>query len=310
MNRAGKLWTLLGGLAWFGFFAITVSLPSVQEFAELPALILQVAAIVIGMGLLFMVILAGESTTWPAWSRYTMFAGGVASIVTPVVLADNSLPLRAMSTLGLILIAVPVGYWVGDRMEKVTNLVPLAVAMAFADIFSVFQGPSRRLAEGMQEHQRAVEEAMAEAMQNVPPEQAASAAAAAAESVRVPWINYLFVHMPLPIHDAVAVMGVGDFVILAFLFRAAWVHGLDKRLIYLTTLGMAILALAASQILGLALPALVSIAFGTIIVLWFTEPRMRRIDRQEIVLTIGVAALFIALMAAKWFTAASRLTGQ
>ena len=307
MNRAGRLWTLLGALAWFAFFAITVSLPSVQEFPDAAALILQVAAIIIGMGLLFMVIMAGESTTWPAWSRYLMFAGGVGSIILPVVLADNSLPLRALSTLGLILVAVPVGYWVGDRMEKVTNLVPLAVAMAFADIYSVFQGPSRRIVEGMEHHQQQVAEAMAEAMKNVPPEEAASAAAAAADSVKVPWINYLFVHMPLPLHDAQPVMGIGDFVILAFLFRAAWVHGLNKRLIYSTSLAMTILALAASQILYLALPALVTIAFGTVIVLWFTEPRMRRIDRQEIVLTIGVAALFIALMAAKWFTAVSRL---
>src|SRR5688572_28616116 len=109
MNRVGKLWTLFGALAWLGFFAITVNLPSVQEFPDLASLLLQVAAIVIGIGLLFMVILAGESTDWPSWSRYTMFAGGVGSIILPVVLADNSLPLRALSTLGLILIAVPVG---------------------------------------------------------------------------------------------------------------------------------------------------------------------------------------------------------
>lgn len=307
MNRAGKLWTLVGALAWLGFFAITVNLPSVQEFPDMASLLLQVAAIVIGIGLLFMVILAGESTDWPAWSRYTMFAGGVASIVLPVALADNSLPLRALSTLGLILIAVPVGYWVGDRMEKVTNLVPLAVAMAFADIYSVFRGPSKKIVEGMEEHQQKVAEAMAEAIKNAPPEEAATAAAAAAHSVKVPWVNYLFVHMPLPIHEAAPVMGVGDFVILAFLFRAAWVHGLDKRLIYGTTLVMAIVALAASQVFNLALPALVSIAFGTIFVLWFREPRMRNIDRQEVMLTFAVAALFIALMAGKWLMAVARV---
>ena len=65
--------------------------------------------------------------------------------------------------------------------------------------------------------------------------------------------------------------------------------------------------LAASLIFSLALPALVSIAFGTLIVLWFTEPRMRAIDRQEILLSFAVAGLFMALMAAKWFTAAARV---
>ncbi|MEZ5339720.1 MAG: hypothetical protein R3F46_15845 [bacterium] len=307
MKRAGRIWTLVGALAWLGYFALTVSLPSVEFLPEQLSLALQGLSIILGMSLLFMVILVGESADWPAWSRYLMFAGGVGSILLPVLLADNSLPLRAFSTLGLILISLPVGYWVGDRMEKVTNLVPLAVAMAFADIFSVFQGPSKRIVEGMQEHQQQVAEAMAEAAKSVPPEQAASAAAAAAEAVRVPWINYLFVHLPLPIGDAAPVMGVGDFVILAFLFRAAWVHGLNRRVMFWSTLAMAIIALAASLIFSLALPALVSIAFGTLIVLWFTEPRMRAIDRQEILLSFAVAGLFMALMAAKWFTAAARV---
>lgn len=300
MSRAGRLWTLFGSLAWFGFFAITVSLPSVAALPQALSLLLQVASIVIGIALLFMVILAGESTSWPSWSRFGMFAAGVASVLLPILLSDNSLAMRALSTFGLILIALPLGYWVGDRMEKVTNLVPLAVAMAFADIFSVFQGPSKHLASNMTEYQDKVYEAMMQAQATAPPEQAAAAAAAAAEAIKVPWINYLFVHMPLPLHDAAAVMGVGDFVILAFLFRAVWVHGLNVRVVYLTTLAMAILALGASQILGLALPALVSIAFGTIIVLWFTEPRMRRIDRQEIMLSFAVATLFMVLMAVKW----------
>ena len=307
MSRRGRIWTLVGALAWFGFFFLTVSLPGVAELPTPINLLLQVGSIVTGIALLFMVILAGESTSWPAWSRYAMFAAGVASLLTPVVLSDNSLAMRALSTFGLILMAIPMGYWVGDRMEKVTNLVPLAVAMAFADIFSVFQGPSKHLAENMTQYQQAVLDAMAQAQQAAPPEQAAQAAAAAAESIKVPWINYLFVHMPLPVHDAAAVMGVGDFVILAFLFRAVWVHGLSVKVVYLTTLGMAVLALAASQVFGLALPALVSIAFGTIIVLWFTEPRMRRIDRQEIMLSFGVAMLFMVLMAVKWFSAVAKL---
>jgi hypothetical protein len=308
MSRRGRIWTLFGSIAWFGFFAVTVSLPSVAALPETLSLLLQIASIVIGIALLFLVILAGESTSWPAWSRYAMFAGGVGCLMLPVLLSDNSLAMRALSTFGLILLALPLGYWVGDRMDKVTNLVPLAVAMAFADIFSVFQGPSRRIAADMTEYQEKVYEAMLQAQATAPPEQAATAAAAAAEAIKVPWINYLFVHMPLPLHDAAAVMGVGDFVILAFMFRAVWVHGLNVRVVYLTTLAMTILALGASQVLGLALPALVSIAFGTIIVLWFTEPRMRRLDRQEIVLSFAVALLFLALMAVKWF-AAARISG-
>lgn len=307
MNAGGRAWTLIAAIAWLCFFGLTVSLPSVEQFTIAMSVSLQVGAIIVGMGLLFMVIMAGESTTWPAWSRYLMFAGGVCSITLPVILADNSLPLRALSTLGLILISVPVGYWVGDRMEKVTNLVPLTVAMAFADIFSVFQGPSRRIVEGMNEYQQKVAAAVAEAQKAVPPEQAASAAATAAESVRLPWVNYLFVHMPLPIGDAAPVMGVGDFVILAFLFRAAWVHRLNKRLLFVTTLVTAMLALAASMVFGIALPALVSIAFGTIIVLVIAEPRMRRIDRQELMLTFAVVGLFLGLMAIKWFMAVARM---
>jgi len=62
-------------------------------------------------------------------------------------------------------------------------------------------------------------------------------------------------------------------------------------------------AVAASQLIGQALPALPFIAVGVIGWLLLTNPRLRRLDRQEIVLSILVAALFIALMAGRWAVA-------
>ena len=97
------------------------------------------------------------------------------------------------------------------------------------------------------------------------------------------------------------VLGIGDFIIIALLFRVAWVHGLSP----LTMLGACLAAigaaLAISQAVGQAIPALPFIAVGVIGWLLLTNPRLRKLDSQEIVLSIVVAGIFIVLLAGKYF---------
>jgi hypothetical protein len=193
-----------------------------------------------------------------------------------------------------------VGYWIGDRMEKVTNLIPLAVAMSFADIFSVYQGPSKEMAEQLQRF--SVEEA--ELYERTMVEAGPAAAEQAIAAMRAPLSDYVIVHFPLVgTGSTIPLLGIGDFVVLAFLFRAAWVHGVSPVKTFVTALVSIVAALTIAQMLGSVIPALPFIALGTVGFLILTESRMRRPDRQEIILSIAVAALFIALIAGKWFYA-------
>ncbi|GEM_PF-2204456 len=298
------LWLALAALGWLVYFAVTLSIPPAEGAPFAQQLLAQLAALLVGVVALMAVLLAGEKPRWPASGRWALFIGGTA-VVLLAYLANVREPVwRGLLALGVLAMALPVGYWVGDRMEKITNLIPVAVAFTFADIFSVFQGPSKRVVEELTDYEQELELAMSEAAANLPPELAAAAAAQAAAAVRAPLVDYVVVHLPLPGTGASAgVLGIGDFVILALLFRAAWVHGISPLSVLLSALVSIVAAVAASQLIGQALPALPFIAVGVIGWLLLTNPRLRRLDRQEIVLSILVAALFIALMAGRWAVA-------
>ena len=139
-----RLLVLLAALAWALYFAILLSLPALDDTLT-P---LRVAGSVIsGVAVLLTVLLAGERPPWPAAGRIAMFAAGAAAIVLPYFFNWSQPWMRGFSTLGLVALSLPIGYWIGDRMEKVTNLVPLAIAMSLADIYSVLLGPSREVGE-------------------------------------------------------------------------------------------------------------------------------------------------------------------
>jgi hypothetical protein len=99
------------------------------------------------------------------------------------------------------------------------------------------------------------------------------------------------------------VLGIGDFVVLAFLFRAAWVHHISPRLVFGAAACSVFVALFCTNVLGMALPALPYIAIGTIAVLYLGVPRVRQLDRQEVVLSLIVVGLFGALITGKYLTA-------
>ena len=292
------LWTLLGAAGWLLFFAVTLALPIE---APAPSLISQIASILLGVILLLVFLLAGEQPRWPAIARWLMFIAGLLAIAVPFAFNWHAPPVRAFTGLGIVLLALPIGYWIGDRMEKVTNLVPLAVAMSMADIFSVFHGLSRRVVQDLTEHQQKIAEATAAAMSTVPPEEAEQAAREAAAAIRAPLGDYIVVHLPVAGTGAtVPVLGIGDFIILAFLFRAAWVHGISPVKMFSAGIISLLIALGLSQAIQRPLPALPFIGLGTVGYLWLTEPRMRRLSRQEIVLSIVVALLFAALILGNW----------
>ena len=297
---------VLASLVWLLFYAATLAVPlhtvPLDKLSfDWTGLGMELASLVLGITALLGVLLAGERPTWPAWSRYVMFFSGVALIILLYTLNWHMPWARAFAALALMALAVPVGYWIGDRMERVTNLLPLAVAMSMADIFSVFQGPTRAVAEQVEKHQQELAQAAAAAMAHVPPEQAHQAARQAEAAIRAPLADYAIVYLPVAGTGAARpVLGIGDFVILAFLFRAAFVHKLHPAKVFVAGLVSLLVALLTTGLTGIALPALPFVALGTVGYLTLTEPRLRKLSRQEIVLTVIVAALFIALIAGKW----------
>lgn len=288
-----RLWPLLAALGWLIFFAAAINAP--DELSR--SLSAQLVSLPIGLGILMLILLSAARPRWPAWTRWTMFACGLLLVALPFALNLHAPLIRAVAGLGLMLLALPVGYWIGDRMEKVTNLLPLAVAMSGADIYSVYQGPSRAVSQSIANYHSEVANRVAQLGAQATPEQMEQAAA----TVRAPLADYLVVHLPVPgTHYTQPVLGIGDFIVLAFLFRAAWLHGLNPGAVFTAGFISVIAALALSNFSRQALPALPVIALGVVGYLWLTTPRMRRLDRQEIVLSWAVGALFSALILSKW----------
>ncbi len=129
---------------------------------------------------------------------------------------------------------------------------------------------------------------------------AAAQGVQAIRAVHAPLWGYFVVQLPLAgTGVGVPVLGVGDFVVLAFLLRAAWLNGIAPLKLLLATLLSTFAALAASQLSGMALPALPFIALGTVGWLWFAEPRVRKLGKQEILLSLLVVAVFGGLLLVK-----------
>lgn len=294
-----RLWPLLAALGWFAFFVVAASAPQQLEHS----LAAQAAALICGVCILMALLLSGERPRWPAWSRWVLFALGVAAVTLPYTLNLHAPLARALASLGLVAAALPLGYWIGDRMQRVTNLLPLAVAMSMADIFSVYQGPSHTVSEKITTYHSQ----LADTLRALGPQATPDAVAQATAAIRAPFEDYIVVHMPVVgTHNTLPVLGIGDFIVLAFLFRAAWVHRLNPRAVFTAGLVSVLLALLISNATSQAIPALPIIAAGTVGYLWVSDARVRKIDRQEAFLSIAVAAFFGSLMLAKWLMAVLR----
>jgi hypothetical protein len=225
-----------------------------------------------------------------------MFSGGLGVVLAAYFFNLHGYSLKPLIALALMALAVPVGYWIGERMEKITNLIPLAIAMSLADIFSVFQGPTKVIATKLTDY---TDKVASVAASHAPHE-----AAKIIAEMKAPLADYIIVHFPIAgQQQTTPILGIGDFVVLAFLFRAAWVHHVSPRLMLAAAAGSIFAALGLSTALEMPLPALPFIAIGTLSVLWLSQPRVRRMDRQEVVLSFAVIAIFGALITGKYLSA-------
>jgi hypothetical protein len=289
-------WLGLSVGSWFLYFAAALTCPLLPDGSSY---LLQGASILLGIVILSTVLLAGEHAPLSITARWACLSGGLLAMLLPWALNLQQPAVRSLATLGLVFIALPVGYWIGDRMEKATNLIPLAIAMSLADIYSVLQGPSRQVGEAIQAHQDALGARITQLGQSPTPQQIAGATA----GLRAPLADFVVAHLPLAgLKATVPVLGIGDFIALAFIFRAVWVHRLHPRGVFIAALLSTLAALAVSLLTQRMIPALPFIALGVVGWLLCSSPRLRRLDRQEALLSIGVSVLFGALLLGKWLS--------
>ncbi|MCC7479103.1 hypothetical protein IT575_11675 [bacterium] len=286
-HKAARWWTLLAGAAWVSFFLLTLAFPKQPDGGSVT---LQLLSVAIGIVVLCGLLIASQRPFWSVFARTFMFLAGVLVVTGLYALNLHSGIVPAFTALALMVIALPLGYWIGEKMERATHLIPLALTMSMADIYSVAQGPTKKIAEDLVAHQEKVAEVTRQAGQAV------------ASELRTPLADYIIVHLPLAgSGQSSPVLGMGDFIILAFLFRAAWVHHIHPGKVFAASVLSVFVALCAALLLNKPLPALPFIGIGTIGLLLITEPRMRRLNRMEVVCSIIGVGVFLVLLLVKLF---------
>lgn len=280
------IWAALSALGWLVWFALAFALPRKDD----PAVALQAAGIAIGLSLLGLVTYCATRPDWPRWARLTLLTGGLAALGAAWAFNLTQPWMYAFWTLAVVAAALGVGQWLGNHLERPAHLLPLCVALSLADIYSVWNGPTRHIAKAIMSYQTEAAGALA------------SGGVAAMERVRAPLVSFFVAHLPAPGQGiAVPVLGIGDFVALSFLLRSAWRFGLGP----LSLLGSALLgtaaALSLSQTLALPLPALPFILAACLGWLWLRQPAVRKLRRSEGLLTAVVIMLFAGLILLKRF---------
>lgn len=178
-----------------------------------------------------------------------------ASLLTLAWTQASSYAAVLVVDTALVSLAWSLGTSLGRRVQHPSHLFPACVVAASADLVSLLspEGPSHAIA-----------------------------ASDRALSVLAVWF-------PVPGSEALApALGVGDLLFMALVFGVARVHGLPyARCLILCALGTLLAGLAAAR-LGVAVPALVTIA-GAVLFGLPSIRRLRRTDRTAALLSMLVA---------------------
>ena len=209
---------------------------------------------------------------------YARFIGGVSEAVAIV------------SSANLVFFAILLGSTIVFPLKRAAELVPVCVVMALADLFSVVSGPTKAI---VREVAKFYEGGM---------------------TGKVPFGDFLLVKIGLPGYEIlVPVIGVADFVMLAFLCAAALKFGMNDNLagpgiakiadsgrayIYIPVaiIGL-IAALAAAQLTGVPIPALILLAAVFLTFALTCHPATRRMTPSDVRITIVFAAVLLSLLA-------------
>ncbi|MCG8550391.1 MAG: hypothetical protein MI799_08320 [Desulfobacterales bacterium] len=235
-----------------------------------------------------------EPTIGTATARRLIWIGALTLFFTILYLLVSRAGLKsniitALSTATLVLLACVTGHWLVIPLKRPSELIPIGMAVALSDIFSVFSGPTRNFAEDISHYYR---EGMAGP---------------------APLVDFFLVKMPMPGNDYfMPVFGITDWVILALLSAGALRFNLDDNLFSLAgsiqrpnksraffpvaAIGL-VLSIVAARSMNLYLPALPFIVIVFLIVMAVKYPAVRKLGPEEIRAMIFVSILMGLLMA-------------
>ena len=197
--------------------------------------------------------------------------------------------ITALSTATLVLFACVAGHWLVLPLKRPSEFIPIGMAVALSDIFSVFSGPTRNFAEDISDYYR-------EGMTGP-----------------APLVDFFLVKMPMPDHEYfMPVFGISDWIVVAVLSAGALRFDLSDNIFSLSgsTIGQnrsrpffpvaafgLIFSIVIARSVNLYLPAL---PFIVIVFLGFMAakyPAVRKLGPEEIRAMMIVGILMGALMA-------------
>jgi len=196
--------------------------------------------------------------------------------------------ITALSTATLVLLACVAGHWLVIPLKRPSEFIPIGMAVALSDIFSVFSGPTRNFAEDISDYYR-------EGMTGP-----------------VPLVDFFLVKMPMPGNDYfMPVFGITDWVVVALLSAGALRFSMNDNIFSLAEstqrqnksraffpvagIGL-IFSIVAARSMNLYLPALPFIVIVFLSAMAAKYPSVRKLGPEEIRAMIFVGTLIGILM--------------
>ncbi len=230
--------------------------------------------------------------------RRLSWAGSLVLIFVILYLLAGQAGLRnnlitAFSTATLVLLACVTGHWLVIPLKRPAEFIPIGMAVALSDIFSVFSGPTKHFAKNISDYYR---DGMAGP---------------------APLVDFFLVKMPLPGNDYfMPVFGITDWVVVALLSAGALRFSLSDNVfslvgskktkaaprVFFPVAGIGlILSIVAARSFNLYLPALPFIAVVFLTAMAAKYPEIRNLGREELRAMAIVGTLMVLAMAVFYF---------
>ncbi len=203
--------------------------------------------------------------------------------------------LSCLGSANLFVFACLIGTWMAMAIKRPSELVPVCMVVALADLFSVFSGPTKQLAAGIEAY-------YAEGMQGPPPV-----------------ADFLLVKFALPgTETLVPVFGISDWIVIVFLSATAAKFRLNDNLAGKSVAAMTetarfsayfpvtaaglLAAIAAAHTTHRFLPALPFISLVFIGFMLIRYPRVRQLEKKEWQLMVIFSAVMIGMLLAGYLS--------
>ena len=197
--------------------------------------------------------------------------------------------ITALSTATLVLFACVAGHWLVTPLKRPSEFIPIGMAVALSDIFSVFSGPTRNFAENISDYYHN------------------------GMTGPAPLVDFFLVKMPMPGNEYfMPVFGIPDWIVVAVLSAGALRFKMDDNVFSLAgstqrqnqshlffpvaAIGL-IFSIMVARSMNLYLPALPFIVIVFLGIMAAKYPAVRKLGPEEMRAMMIVGFLMGVLMA-------------